>query len=60
MQQSSLEFLYRLQKQTKIALGHAESRPGVTADELNNLCKKLSIVDWLIQAAWNVKDGGTE
>ena len=56
MQQAVLEWLYRLQKQTKVALGHAETRPGVTAEELYNLNKKLDIVDWLIQAAWNVKE----
>lgn len=40
--------LYRKQKRLKIALGNAERRPGVTQDELDNIRRKLEIIDYLI------------
>lgn len=43
----ALEWLYRELKKTKIALGHAESRPGVTCEELGNLHWKIDVLDYL-------------
>ena len=40
--------LYRKQKRLKIALGNAEHRPGVKQDELDNIQRKLDMVDYLI------------
>lgn len=40
--------LYKRQKRLKIALGNAESRPGVTQTELSNIRRKLDIIDYLI------------
>ena len=40
--------LYRKQKRLKIALGNAERRPGVKRDELDNIRRKLDMVDYLI------------
>ena len=48
MRQLVLEWLYREMKKTKIALGHAESRHGVTREELDNLQRKIDVLDWVI------------
>ncbi len=40
--------LYKRQKRLKISLGNAETRPGVTAGELDNIRRKLEIIDYLI------------
>lgn len=40
--------LYCRQRRLKIALGNAEHRPGVTQDELDNIRRKLDIIDYLI------------
>lgn len=43
-----LKWLYGLQKEAKINLGRAESRPGVTQVELDTLKDKVSYIDYLI------------
>lgn len=48
MRQKALEWLYRELKKAKIALGNAESRPGVTREELDNLQRKIAVIDWMI------------
>lgn len=40
--------LYKRQKRLKISLGHAEHRPGVKQEELENIKRKLDIIDYLI------------
>jgi hypothetical protein len=47
MRDEALEWLYRELKKAKIALGHAESRPGVTREELDNLQRKIDVLDYL-------------
>lgn len=47
MRQLALEWLYRELKKAKIALGHAESRPGVAREELDNLQRKIDVLDYL-------------
>ena len=47
MRQLALEWLYRELKKAKIALGHAESRHGVTREELDNLQRKIDVLDYL-------------
>ena len=56
MRQKALEWLYKELKKTKIALGHAVTRPGVTDEELNNLANKITTLDWLIGAVLSVKE----
>ena len=46
--QSVLNWLYKMQKETKINRDRAEVRPGVTASELAALELKLSYIDYLI------------
>lgn len=48
MRDEALEWLYRELKRAKIALGYAESRPGVTREELDNLQRKIAVIDWMI------------
>lgn len=43
----ALEWLYRELRKAKIALGHAESRPGVTREELDNLQRKIDVLDYM-------------
>lgn len=45
--EKALEYLYRELKKSKIALGHAETRAGVTHQELENLQNKIEVLDWL-------------
>lgn len=47
MRQKALEWLYRELKRSKIALGYAESRPGVTQQDLDNLQRKIDVLDYL-------------
>ena len=47
MRQKALKWLDRELKMAKIALGHAESRPGVTREELDNLQRKTDVLDYL-------------
>jgi hypothetical protein len=45
---NALSFLYRELRAAKIALGHAESKPNVSHEELDNLQKKIDAIDWMI------------
>lgn len=46
--EDALRFLYKNLREAKTALGGAESRPGVTAEELANLKKKIDVIDWIV------------
>lgn len=50
--QDVLDFLYGIQRKTKQAQGRAESRSGVTREELDALKKKLACIDYLIVKTW--------
>ena len=39
--------MYRELKKAKIALGNAESRPGVAREELDNLQRKIDVLDYM-------------
>lgn len=43
----ALEWLYGEMRKTKIAFGQAESRHGVTREELDNLKRKIDVLDYL-------------
>lgn len=47
----ALDYLYSTQKKAKVALGHVESRPSHTSEEIENINKKLEVIDWLIGLA---------
>lgn len=58
MRKTALEWLYRELRKAKIALGHAESRPGVAREELDNLQRKIDVVDWVIPLVIKSEDEG--
>lgn len=43
----ALEWLYGELRKTKIAFGQAESRHGVKQEELDNLKRKINVLDYL-------------
>lgn len=45
----ALEYLYKLLKQAKVALGHAEQRQNNQA-ERDNLARKIDTIEWVIDA----------
>ena len=60
IKETALQYLYRELKAAKIAYGRAETRPGVTAEELANIEKKIAVFDWLIPVATRTDDEGGE
>lgn len=46
--EDALRMLYKQLREAKIALGHAEGRPGVKAEELEILNGKIATLDWII------------
>lgn len=52
----ALEYLYSELKKAKIALGRAESRPGVTAEELENIQRKILVFDYLTPLVLEAKE----
>lgn len=44
----SLEWLYKELRSAKIAKGHAERRPGVTKEEIENLDRKIAAIDFCL------------
>lgn len=40
--------LYKQLREAKLALGYAESKPGVKQEELDNLQRKIAVIDWMI------------
>lgn len=54
--EEALRFLYKHLKKAKIALGQAENRPGVTAEELANLQKKIDVIDWIVPLVITAKE----
>lgn len=52
----ALEYLYRELRKAKIALGQAETRPGVTHQELKNLRNKIEVLDYLTPLVLTAKE----
>lgn len=46
--EDALRLLYKQLREAKIALGKAETRPGVKREELDNLERKIAAIDWTI------------
>lgn len=51
----ALDYLYREIKNTKICIGHAERRKGITEKELDDLSRKAATLEWT--AALVLKEG---
>lgn len=49
MRDKAQEWLCKQIRKARIAQGHAENRPGVTQEELENLQNKVDVLDWLLE-----------
>ena len=58
IREEALRFLYKQLREAKISLGRAENRPGVKQEELDNLERKIAVIDWLIPLAIKAKEDG--
>lgn len=58
IRENALSFLYRELRAAKIALGHAESKPNVSREELENLQKRIDAIDWMIPIV--IREDGTD
>lgn len=56
--EKALDYLYRDLKRTRIALGNAERKSGVSQTELDDLNGKIDLIEWLI--ALVLKEDATE
>lgn len=54
--QKALDYLYHELKCAKVALGRAERKQNVTAEEITNLENKIAAIDWLIPLAIKEED----
>ena len=46
IRENALSYLHRELRAARIALGRAETRPGVTETELENLRRKIDVLEW--------------
>ena len=56
VREDALRFLYKNLKDAKIALGRAENKPGVKQEELDNLQRKIAVIDWIIPLVIQAKE----
>ena len=54
--EDALRFLYKNLKDAKIARGRAENKPNVKQDELDNLQRKIAVMDWIIPLVIQAKE----
>ena len=54
--EDALRMLYKQLREAKIALGHVESKPGVKQEELDNLERKIAVIDWMIPLVISAKE----
>lgn len=48
MQARALEWLQREMYRAEMALYHAERKPGVKQEQLDDINRKISVLEWLI------------
>ena len=56
MREDALRFLYKNLRDAKFALGRAENRPNVKQEELDNLQRKIAVMDWIIPLVIQAKE----
>ena len=56
MAQPAYEYLCRLIRKKRIALGQAESRSGVTQEEINTINRQIELLEWTSQLVLAVKE----
>lgn len=44
----ALKWLYDQLRKKRIALGKAESKPGVSAEEIESLQSSIDVIEWII------------
>lgn len=49
MRDDALSYLYKKLKKARIALAFAESKPGTTQKELDNIQRKIAVLEWITQ-----------
>lgn len=54
--EEALRMLYKQLREAKIALGHSESKSGVKPEELDNLERKITVIDWIIPLVISAKE----
>ena len=47
MRDDALSYLYKKLKKARIALAFAESKPGTTKKELDNIQHKIHVLEWI-------------
>lgn len=47
MRNDALSYLYKKLKKARIALAFAESKPGTTQKELDNIQRKIDVLEWI-------------
>lgn len=59
IREDALRFLYKNLKDAKIALGRAENKPNAKHEELDNLKRKIAVMDWIIPLVIQAKEEST-
>ena len=54
--EGALRMLYKQLREAKIALGYAEGKPNVKQEELDNLERKIAVLDWMIPLVIKAED----
>lgn len=57
MRDKALEWVEKQIRKTRISIGHAESKPNVSAREVADLYEKLEILEYISQVVLGVKEG---
>ena len=56
MRDAALKYIYTEKRKAKQSLGQAESRPGVTQEELDNLRLRIEVLEWLEPLVLNAEE----
>lgn len=56
MNQKALQWVEKQIRKTRISIGHAESKPNVSAREVADLYEKLEILEYISQVVLGVKE----
>lgn len=56
VREEALRFLYKALKDAKIALGRAENKPNAKQEELDNLQRKIAVMDFIIPLVIQAKE----
>lgn len=56
MRDAALKYIYTEKRKAKIALGQAETRHGVTQEELDNLQQRIEVLEWLEPLVINAEE----